>query len=57
MKWRIAANGVALVVAISSVAYVASEESVAAATQKFVANDAKSVLASIKVKNEYKWGL
>lgn len=56
MKWRIAANGVALVVAISSVAYVAEEESVGAATQKFVANDAKSVLASIKVENEYKWG-
>ena len=55
MKWRIAANGVALVVAISSVAYVAEEESVGAATQKFVANDAKSVLASIKVENEYKW--
>ena len=51
MKWRIAANGVALVVAISSVAYVSGEESVAAVTQKFVANDAKSVLASIKVEN------
>jgi len=56
MKWRVAANGVALVVAISSVAHVSGEESVAAATQKFVANDAKSVLASIKVENEYKWG-
>ncbi len=56
MKWRIAANGAALVVAISSVAYVAGEASVAAETQKFVANDAKSVLASIKVENEYKSG-
>ena len=56
MKWRIAANGAALVVAISSVAYVAGEASVAAETQKLVANDAKSVLASIKVENEYKSG-
>ncbi len=56
MKWRIAANGAVLVVAISSVAYVAGEASVAAETQKLVANDAKSVLASIKVENEYKSG-
>ncbi|MFM7651291.1 MAG: HNH endonuclease family protein [Acidimicrobiaceae bacterium] len=56
MKWRIAANGVALVVAISSVAYASGETSVAAKPQKFVANDAKSVLASIKVENEYKSG-
>ena len=56
MKWRIAANGAALVIAISSVAYVTSETSVAAKPQKFVANDAKFVLASIKVENEYKSG-
>lgn len=56
MKWRIAANGAALVVAISSVAYVTGKASVAAEPQKFVANDAKSVLASIKVENEYKSG-
>ena len=56
MKWRIAANGAALVIAISSVAYVNGETSVAAKPQKFVANDAKSVLASIKVENEYKSG-
>lgn len=56
MKWRIAANGAALVIAISCVAYVTSEASVAAKSQKFVANDAKSVLASIKVENEYKSG-
>ena len=56
MKWRIAANGAALVVAISSVAYASGETSVAAKPQKFVANDAKSVLASIKVENEYKSG-
>ena len=60
MKWRIATNGVALVVAISSVAYVASAAnsgaSMTVATQKFVVNDAKSVLATIKVENEYKTG-
>ncbi len=56
MNWRIAANGAALVVAISSVAYVAGESSVAAETQRFAINDAKSVLASIKVENEYKTG-
>ncbi|MFM8948395.1 MAG: DUF1524 domain-containing protein [Acidimicrobiaceae bacterium] len=56
MKWRIAANGAALVFAISSVAYASGETSVAAKPQKFVANDAKSVLASIKVENEYKSG-
>ncbi|MFM8851676.1 MAG: hypothetical protein ACKOGL_00505, partial [Acidimicrobiaceae bacterium] len=56
MKWRIAANGAALVVAISSVAYASGETSVAAKPQKFVANDAKTVLASIKVENEYKSG-
>jgi hypothetical protein len=56
MKWRIAANGAALVIAISTVASVTSEASVAAQPQKFVANDAKSVLASIKVENEYKSG-
>ena len=56
MKWRIAANGAALVIAISSVAYVNGETSIAAEPEKFVANDAKSVLASIKVENEYKSG-
>ncbi|MEY4405367.1 MAG: hypothetical protein RI976_1298, partial [Actinomycetota bacterium] len=56
MKWRIAANGAALVIAISSVAYVNGETTMAAEPQKFVANDAKSVLASIKVENEYKSG-
>jgi hypothetical protein len=56
MKWRIAANGAALVVAISSVAYVAGETSRAAATQRLATNDASSVLASIKVENEYKSG-
>ena len=56
MKWRIAANGAALVIAISSVAYVNGETTKAAEPQKFVANDAKSVLASIKVENEYKSG-
>ncbi len=56
MKWRIAANGAALVIAISSVAHVNGETTKAAEPQKFVANDAKSVLASIKVENEYKSG-
>lgn len=78
MNWRIAANGVALVVAISGVAsdtsyakYVGSAgnashagavtvvtavTAVAEATQKFVADDARSVLATIKVENEYKTG-
>ena len=56
MKWRIAANGAALVVAIASVAYVNGDASLAVEPQKFVANDAKSVLASIKVENEYKTG-
>jgi hypothetical protein len=56
MKWRIAANGAALVIAISSVAYLNGETTMAAKPQKFVANDAKSVLASIRVENEYKSG-
>ena len=56
MKWRIAANGAALVVAVSSVAFVNGDTTIAAEPQKFVANDAKSVLASIKVENEYKSG-
>ncbi|NBU60726.1 MAG: HNH endonuclease [Actinobacteria bacterium] len=54
MNWRIAANGVALVVAISGVA--GNVSAVTEATQKFVANDAKSVLATIRVENEYKTG-
>ena len=56
MKWRIAANGAALVVAIASVAYITGEPGEAAQTQRFATNDAKSVLASIKVENEYKTG-
>ncbi|MFM8663719.1 MAG: HNH endonuclease family protein [Acidimicrobiaceae bacterium] len=56
MKWRIAANGAALVIAISSVAYVDGETTMAAKPQKFVANDAKSVLASRNVENEYNSG-
>ena len=59
MKWRIAANGVALVVAISSVAVVASASSSTlseSAPQRFVANDAKTILSTIKVENEYKTG-
>lgn len=54
MNWRIAANGVALVVAISGVA--GNVSAVTEATQKFVANDANSVLATIRVENEYKTG-
>jgi hypothetical protein len=56
MKWRIAANGAALVVAISSIAYVTGEPSEAASTQRFATTGATSVLASIKVENEYKTG-
>jgi len=59
VKWRIAANGVALVVAISSVTVVASASSSTlseSAPQRFVANDAKTILSTIKVENEYKTG-
>ena len=59
MKWRIAVNGVALVVAISSVTVVASASSSTlseSAPQRFVANDAKTILSTIKVENEYKTG-
>jgi hypothetical protein len=59
VKWRIAANGVALVVAISSVAVVASASSSTrseTAQLRFVANDAKTILSTIKVENEYKTG-
>jgi hypothetical protein len=59
VKWRIAANGVALVVAISSVAVVASASSSTrseTAPLRFVANDAKTILSTIKVENEYKTG-
>jgi len=59
VKWRIAVNGVALVVAISSVAVVASASSSTlseSAPQRFVANDAKTILSTIKVENEYKTG-
>ena len=60
MNWRIAANGVAIVVAIST----ASASSAAGfdsqlsqdSQRKFVAEDAKSVLSSIRVENEYKNG-
>ena len=59
MKWRIAVNGVALVVAISSVTVVASASSSTRSEtvpQRFVANDAKTILSTIKVENEYKTG-
>jgi hypothetical protein len=59
VKWRIAANGVALVVAISSVAVVVSASSSTrseSAPLRFVANDAKTILSTIKVENEYKTG-
>jgi hypothetical protein len=59
VKWRIAVNGVALVVAISSVTVVAPASSSTlseSAPQRFVANDAKTILSTIKVENEYKTG-
>ena len=59
MKWRIATNGVALVMAISGVADAVDSGAIASvtkATQKFVVNDAKSVLATIRVENEYRTG-
>ena len=57
MNWRIAANGVALVVAIStaSVSSAAGFDS-QDSQRRFVAEDAKSVLSSIRVENEYKTG-
>ena len=60
MKWRIAANGVALVVVISTVSITSAAGFDTRLTlspqRKFVAADAKSVLSTIKVENEYKTG-
>lgn len=50
MNWRITVNGAVLVMAISSGA-VAN-----ATTSRLVANDARTVLSTIKVENEYKTG-
>jgi len=60
VNWRIAANGVALVVVISaaSISSAAGFDSQFAqgSQRKFVAEDARSVLSTIKVENEYKTG-
>ena len=59
MNWRIAVNGAVLVVAVSGAAAlnaVVADSQANEISTKFVANDAKSVLASIKVENEYKTG-
>ena len=59
MNWRIAFNGAVLVVAVSGAAAlnaVVADSQANEVSTKFVANDAKSVLASIKVENEYKTG-
>lgn len=60
MNWRIAANGVALVVVISaaSISSAAGFDSQFAqgSQRKFVVEDARSVLSTIKVENEYKTG-
>ena len=60
MNWRIAANGVALIVVISaaSISSAAGFDSQFAqgSQRKFVAEDARSVLSTIKVENEYKTG-
>ena len=60
MKWRIAANGVALVVVISTVSISSAagfDSQLAQGSQrKLVAEDARSVLSTIKVENEYKTG-
>jgi len=60
VKWRIAANGVALVVVISTVSISSAagfDTSFSRNPQrKFVTADAKSVLSTIKVENEYKTG-
>lgn len=60
MTWRIAANGLVLVVAVSavSVANAASfdQQLRQVSQRKFVAEDARSVLSNIKVENEYKTG-
>jgi hypothetical protein len=60
VKWRIAANGVALVVVISTASITSAAGSdaplIGNTHLKFVAADAKSVLSTIKVENEYKAG-
>ncbi len=60
MKWRIATNGVALVIAISSTSIVSAatfnSQSSEVSQRKFVTADARSVLSSIKVENEYQTG-
>ena len=60
MRWRIAANGVALIVVIStaSITSAAGFDTPLSRNlqRKFVAEDAKSVLSTIKVENEYKTG-
>ena len=60
MNWRIAANGVALVVVISTASLVSAAGSDLQNTQviqrKFADADAKSVLSNIKVENEFKTG-
>lgn len=60
MKWRIATNGVALVIAISSTSIVSAtnfnSQSVEVSQSKLVSADARSILSSIKVENEYQTG-
>ena len=60
MKWRIATNGVALVIAISSTSIVSAatfnSQSAEVSQSKLVSADARSVLSSIKVENEYQTG-
>lgn len=60
MTWRIAANGLVLVVAVSAVSVANAASFDPHLTQvsqsKFVAEDARSVLSNIKVENEYKTG-
>ncbi|MCX6534949.1 MAG: HNH endonuclease family protein [Actinobacteria bacterium] len=60
MKWRIAANGVALVVVISAASISSAagfDTQLSQGSQrKFVAEDARSVLSTIKIENEYKTG-
>ena len=60
MNWRIAANGVVLVVAISTATVTGASGSILHPTQssqrKFAAEDAKSVLSTIRVENEFKTG-
>ena len=60
MKWRIATNGVALVIAISSTSIVSAatfdSKSAEVSQSKLVNADARSILSSIKVENEYQTG-